>query len=254
MSSPLAPPRSATVPGRAIATLVVVAAALVVAFVVGPPLIPGGYGDEAQLATAVRGAFVGYWNSGGPDLTPDLARIVDYWFTYHLAKVALAALLLVVLVALGVVLHKALRGAARAVSIAVLALVGLTALTAVLANAQGLATPFGSLFPLLVDGPPDAPLAAVLEQARQGLTDGATPPALRVMIDEFAGYHVAMAVMAAVVAAVLSGAGVALWTRTRLLSVFTVLVALAALVLMAANVTVAADAPPALLALLQGGW
>jgi hypothetical protein len=115
VSSPAIPSRFAAVPGRALATLGAVAAALIAAFVVAPPALAGGSGggfaDERHLTDAVRAAFVGYWRSGSADFPPGLGRIVDYWFHFHVIKAAVSAILLMVLIALGVLLWKAfLRG------------------------------------------------------------------------------------------------------------------------------------------------
>jgi hypothetical protein len=275
VNSPAVPARFAAVPGRALAALAACAAALVAAFVVGPPALVGGVVvDERGLGDAFRAAFVGYWRSGDRGLPPDLGRIVADWFQYHLVKAGVAAILLVVSVALGVLVWRAFvraGGVLRALSGVLVTALALVSLAAVMANVQGLVTPFGSLFPMLTDGAPDAELTAVLEQARQGLAGSAgagLPPALQVMIGEFSLYHVAMAVTAPIVAVLLLGASAALWRRfaaagsadrraRRVLGsygVLTVALALAAIVLAVANAGVAADSAPALLALLEGGW
>lgn len=287
MSSPAVPSRFAAVPGRTLATLGAVAAALLAAFVVAPPTLAGdgsgrGFADERHLIDAVRAAFVGYWRSGRRDFSPDLDRIVDYWFHFHLVKAAVAAILLIVLVALGVLLWKAFlrvgdRGPGKGVALAssgvLVTILALFSLAAVMANIQGVAAPFASLFPMLVDSAPDGELAETLEQVRQRLAEspgagGRTPPALEVVISGFSHYHVAMAVIASIVAVVLIGTSVVLWKkfagtgssdrRTRRVvgsfGVFTVLLSLATIVLVVANATTAADRGPALLALFEGGW
>lgn len=287
MSSPAVPSRFAAAPGRALATLVAVAASLVAAFVVAPPVLAGGgsaggFADERHLIDAVRAAFVGYWRSGSRDLTPDLDRIVDYWFQFHLVKAATAAILLIVLVVLGVLIWKAFvrggglrtgKGAAQASSGVLVTILALVSSAALMANVQGAATPFASLFPMLTDGAPDAELAATLDQARQRLAEspgvgGRTPPALEVMISGFSWYHVAMVVIASIVAVVLIGTSVVLWTRFARMGtsdgrerrvvgsfgVLAVVLSLAVIVLVVANATTAADRGPALLALLEGGW
>jgi hypothetical protein len=260
-------------PGRATAALAVVAAGLVAAFVAAPPAILGGvFSDEQRLTGAFREAFVGYWRTGRAGLPPDLDRIVADWSGYHLAKVVVAVVLLGVSVALAVLVGRAFvrsGGAVRALCGGPVAGLALASLAAVMANAQGLLVPFGSLFPLLVEGATDDDLAAVLEPARQqlaGTATGPTPPALPVMISEFSRYHVAMAVIAAVVALVLVGASARRWRgfavsrdrRARRVQawwgVLTTSVALAAIVLAVANAGVAADPVPGLLGLLRGGW
>ncbi|MFC0039663.1 hypothetical protein [Actinomadura rayongensis] len=248
------------------------AAALVVAFVVAPRWLAGGeFGGQSDLAAALREAFTGYWDAGGRNLPPDLQRVVDYWFRYHVAKGLIAALLLVVLVALGRVIWTAFRRAdgtgrrtalaATGVSVGLLAAV---ALVAVLANVQGAAAPFSSLLPMLTGGH-DAGLAGALAQIRgqlAGAPDGRTPP-LDAMVGDFARYHLVMAVLAAVVAVVLLAVGVVLaraFARSRgrrghgVAGGLAVLGAVAFAVVAVANTGTAAHPAPALLAFFQGGW
>jgi hypothetical protein len=287
MSSPAVPSRFAAAPGRALTALVAVAAALVAAFVAAPPVLAGGgsaggFADEAHLTDAVRAAFVGYWRSGRADLTPDLDRIVDYWFGFHLVKAATSAILLVVLGALGVLLWRAFvrgggfrtgKGAAQALSGVLVTILALVSSAALMANVQGAATPFASLFPMLTDSAPDGALAVTLEQVKQQLAEspgagGRTAPAVEVLISEFSRYHVAMAVIASIVAVVLIGTSVVLWKRfaatpsaagrmRRVVAsygVVTVVLSLVTIVLVVANATTAADRGPAILALFEGGW
>ncbi|GAA4253275.1 hypothetical protein [Dactylosporangium darangshiense] len=249
------------------------AVALVAAFFVAPnALAGGGYADADRLTAAVRGAFVGYWRSGDRDLSPDLQALVDYWFRYHLAKGAIAALLLVVLGMLGVRLWRAfarsggVRFAAAGAAVTALAVL---ALATVMANAQGAVAPFASLLPMVVDGPGDAALGDALAQVRERLgADDRSAPAVDVMIVDFARYHEAMVVIAAVVAAALAAASVLLWRRfvavapaerraRHVLGAFGALsavLALAVVTVVVANTTVAADPAPALLAFFNGGW
>jgi hypothetical protein len=138
-----------------------------------------------------------------------------------------------------------------------------------MANAQGAVAPFASLLPMLVDRPADGPLADTLGQVRQRLGAGdRTAPAVDVMVRDFARYHEAMVVIAAVVAIALAAGGVLLWRRfsatapaqrraRAVLGAFGGLAAALALAVVAvvvANTTVAADPAPALLALFNGGW
>jgi hypothetical protein len=285
MSISTVPRRPAGVPGRALAALTALTAALVAAFVAAPSALlargpDSGLGDEQHLTDAFRSAFVGYWRSGGPGLTPDLQQIVEYWQRYHLAKAVIAAVALVVLVALGRLLWTAfLRadGGPRRIGLAaagsLAAVLALVPVVAVLANLQGVMAPYASLFPMLVDGAPGGgELAGVLDQARQQLAGAQTPgtrvsPALDVMVGELGWYHVVMAVLAPIVALALIGLSVLAWRRfaatradgrtRRLLGVsgaVAALVALPFLLLTAANVSVAADPAPATLALLEGSF
>jgi lysylphosphatidylglycerol synthetase-like protein (DUF2156 family) len=286
LHSPAFPSRSAGVSGRAIALLAALAAAFAAALVVAPDALAagrpgGGFGDERSLSAALRKPFVEYWSSGDRDFSPGLESVVDYWFRYHVAKAALAAILLIVLVALGVLLWRAfVRGgglgavgrAALASAGVVVTMLALLSLVTVMANVQGAVAPFASLLPMLTVGPADPELGETLDQVRQRLADsprggGQTPPALDVMISDFARYHVALAVIAAIVAAVLIGISVVLWKRfartrsperrtRRVLGSFGVLfvlLSLAIIVIGVTNTTTAADPAPALSAFFAGG-
>jgi hypothetical protein len=287
----VSPIRSAGVPGRALAALVTLVAGLVVAFVVAPPRLAatgstGDLADEDHLIAAFRAAVVEYWRSGSRDYPPDLQRVVDYWFRFHLVKGGIAALLLIVLVALGVLLWRTFlradglgKGSRVALASAGTAvpMLALFALAVVMANIQGALAPFASLLPMLTDDAPDGTpagsVAGTLAQARQQLagshrTGGYTPPALDAMVSDFAWYHVAMAVIATVVAVALLGLSVMFWRgfarvgstdrRTRRVlawfGVFSAVSALIAAVIVVANAGTATDPAPALLALFNGGF
>lgn len=287
MRSHTAPPRPVVTFGCALATLVTLAMALVAAFVVAPGALvasrsDGGLLEEGNVVQAVRAAFVEYWASGDRGFPPGLERVVDYWFRYHVAKAVIAAILLVVLSALGVLLCQAFlratglglgRRVALASAGALVSLQALFSLLVLMANVQGAAAPFASLLPMLTAGPRDAELTVTLDQVRQRLADfpGAgyqNPPALEVMVSEFSSYHVALALLAAIVAVAFVGICVMLskgFARTgssdgrtrRLLGSFGVLSTLFLLVLIVlgvANATTAADPAPALLAFFEGGW
>ncbi|WP_083819717.1 hypothetical protein [Pseudofrankia inefficax] len=276
-------PRSSAGPagtsGRGLLALALCAAALVGAFVVAPSRLAAGGGDgdlvhHHQLVAAVHSGFVEYWRTGNRRLSPHLARVVDYWYRYHLVKGLISALLLAVLIVLTSGLWRSFLTAGATARRAGLASAGvltaalaLLALAAVMANIQGAAAPFSSLVPMLREGGTDPALAGTLDQATRQLADsrpGArTAPALQVMTAGFAGYHVALAVVAAVVAAAFLTVSVLLWRRapadrtarrlTRAFGVLTAVLTLALLVLVAANVTTAAHSAPALLDALNGG-
>jgi hypothetical protein len=287
MRSHPAPLRSVVISGRALAKLVALAVALVAAFVVAPRTLAasgsgGGFVEERNVIEAIRGAFVEYWASGDIGFPPGLERVVDYWFRYHVAKAVIAAILLVVLSALGVLLCRAFlraagiglgRRVALASACAVVSVLVLFSLLVVMANIQGAVAPFASLVPMLAVGPMDAELANTLDQVRQRLADFSSaghqnPPALEVMVSEFSQFHVALVVLAAIVAVVFVGMSVVLWkgfartgsseVRTRfLLGSFGVLLGLflvVVTVLAVANATTAQDPAPALLAFFEGGW
>jgi hypothetical protein len=281
-----APSRSAGVPGRALATLVALAAVLAAAFVVAPPRLAasgpaGDLADRGHLVATFRTAVVGYWRSGERNYPPALQRVVDYWLRFHLVKGGIAALLLIVLVALAVLLWRtSLRAdglgmgsrAALVSAGAAVPLLALFALAVVMANIQGAVAPFASLLPLLIGGTPDAGLAGSLAQARQQLagshrTSGYTPPALDAMVSDFARYHAALAVVAAVMVVALLSLSAVFWRsfarvgpadrRTRRVlgwfGVFSALSSLIVAVVLVANTGTATDPAPAFLAFLNGG-
>ncbi|MBP2705884.1 hypothetical protein JOL79_18925 [Microbispora sp. RL4-1S] len=267
--------------------LVALAVFLVAAFVVAPRTLAairpsGGYAGQRDLIEALREAFVDYWSSGNRDFSPGLERVVDYWFRYHVAKGAIAAILLIVLVVLGVLFWTAFlrdsglrpgRRAALASAGVLVTVLAVFSLVVVMANVQGAVAPFASLLPMLPVAASDGKLADTLDQVRQRLAHpmsagDRTLPALDVMISDFSRYHVAMAVVAAIVAVVLIGLSAVWWKRfartrssdrrtRRVLASFGVLSALLSLVVVViavANTTTAADPAPALLAFFEGGW
>ncbi|MGW8761071.1 hypothetical protein ACWGN5_01085 [Streptomyces sp. NPDC055815] len=282
-----APSRPAALHGRALAALVGAVLALAAAFVLAPrPLAATGpaddFGEAGELTGAFREAFVAYWRAGERHYPPDLDRIVDYWSRYHVVKGVIAAMLLFVLIALGVLLWKAFLkaeglGAAKRLSLAaggvLTTLLALLSLAAVMANVQGAAAPFASLLPMLPTGAAEGELAGVLAQVggRLAVTPSAgdqDPPALDAMVGDFARYHEAMAVIAATVAVGLVVLSALSWKRFRRTAptdrrtrrtlgsfgVLWALVALFAVVVAVANTTTAADPRPALLAFFEGGW
>jgi len=223
------------------AGLVTMAVLLSVAFFLAPPLLlgPDRLGDFAR-------AFVAYWSSGGPDYPPDLQHLVDHQFHYHLVRVVIALPLLAVLVTQAVLLRRfRLPIAALALAAAVL----------LIANVQGAVSPFGTLLPTLTSGPADAGLSAAVAQIRDQVHNGPMSPALHVMLDEYVRWHVVKGALAGVLAAVLIVLSVVAWRRRRRwLSLITAGLALAALVVVAANVTTVANPHPGFLLLLQGSW
>jgi hypothetical protein len=272
--------RPAGVSARGLAVLVAVAGALVAAFFLAPSRLAasgsdGGLADRHTFVEAVRKGFVGYWSSGDPDLSPDMERVVDYWFRYHVVKAVIAAILLVVLIAIGLRLWKAFRragGLAIAAAGVLVTTLGILALVTVMANVQGAVAPFTSLVPMLVGGSAHGRLADSLDQVRQRLRDsasarGQTPPTLDVMLSDFSRYHAAMAVIAAAVAVVLIGTSVILWRRFATTAssdrrmryafwsfgVVTALLSLVVIVVAVANTGTAADPAPAFAAFLGDG-
>lgn len=285
MQSPAILSRSPAVSGRVLAVLVALTVALIGAFVVAPRTLAaggsgGGFADERSLAVAVRAGFVEYWNSGDRGLSPGLERVVEYWFRYHAAKAGIAALLLIVLVALGVLLWKGFlradgsgkgRRAALGSGGVLSTVFAVLALAMVMANVQGAIAPFASLLPMVTDGASGGVLTGTLDQVKQQLTSragGQSRPALDVIISDFARYHVALAGIAAIVAVAFIAMSVLIWTRyartessdrrtRRVLGrfgAFSALMSLAVIAVAVANTTTAADPVPALLAFFDGGW
>jgi hypothetical protein len=262
---------------KKIAALTTLTAALVVAFVLAPATLAATASttdltSQGRLIAAFRTAFVAYWQSGDRAFTPGLQRVVDYWFRYHIAKGVLAAAVLVVLVALGVLIWQAFtrtRGlravalAAGGVSATALAVVSLAA---VMANVHGTAAPFGSLLPMLFGGSGEP--TGTLTQVRQQLDDGQHPAALQAITSDYVRFHAVMAIEGAVVVVVLIALSVLLWrqfTRTDRAGrraryvlagygVFTPLLTLTLAVVVAANAATAAHPVPGLKGFLAGGW
>ena len=149
----------------------------------------------------------------------------------------------------------------------------LFALAVVMANIQGAVAPLSSALSMLSLGTPSGQLTSAVDQVRQNLSDyssaGGHPlPATKVMVDDFGRYHAVMVGIAATVAISFAVMSIALWrrfTRTaaadrrvrRALAVLGVLAALMSLsvcVVTVANISVATNPAPALLAFFQGGW
>ncbi|MEE1772477.1 hypothetical protein PUR34_31030 [Streptomyces sp. JV185] len=273
---------------RVCAGLVALAVLLVPAFVIAPrPLAAsisgGGFDDRGELVDSFSESFVAYWRSGERNFSPDLERIADYWSHYHAVKAVIAALLLIVFIALGVLLWKAFlqagglgagSRAALASAGAVVTALALFALAAVMANVQGATAPFSSLLPMLPIHASHGELADTLHQVGQGLADypdgtgDRTPSALEAMVGDFARYHAVIAVAGTVVAVVLAGMCVASWRRSartgvsdgrtrrvfRSFGIVSGLLSAAVVVVAVANTATTADPAPALLAFFEGGW
>ncbi|MFE2351642.1 hypothetical protein [Kitasatospora cineracea] len=227
-------------PRRRDAGLLAAAVLLAAAFFLAPPLlVPGGSGDFPH-------EFLAYWSSGRRAFPPGLQHLVDRQFHDHLVRVLLTVPLLAVLVALAVRLRRfrLLFGALALVAAALL-----------VENVQGAVSPFGTLLPLLASGLAKPDRVALLAQVRDQLGHDPVSPALRVMLDEYVRWHMVKAVLCGLLASVLLGLSVAVWRRRhRWHCLLTALLAAAALVVVAANVTTVADPDPGLMSLLQGDW
>ncbi|MEU3011432.1 hypothetical protein [Nocardia asteroides] len=254
---------------------------LVVAFVLAPGPVAAqgagvGIGGAGELRAALQEAFVGYWGTGVREFSPALADVVDYWFWYHVAKAVVAVALLLALALLGSVAWRSFRQAAGRSPGFRIALgfagsvtlgAGLVALVAVMVNVQGAVAPYSSVLPMVMEGAVGEELSGVLGQVDRELASAqGWSPAVEVMVEDFSLYHLAMVVIAGLVALGSLGAGVALWraragfAELRLRRVVTgsavVAVGLGVLfgVVAAANATTVADPAPALHAVFDGGW
>lgn len=234
------PPSNTTTARRRDIGLATVAVLLAVAYFLAPPLLFPGNSDDFPRA------FVAYWSSGGGrDFPPDLQHLVDHQFRYHLVRVVVALLLLAVLVTLAVRLRR-LRLPVGALALAAAVLL--------IANVQGAVSPFGTLLPTLASGPAAPDLAAALTQVRNQVQNGTMSPALDVMLDQYVRWHVWKGALAGLVAAVLIALSVVTWRqRRRWVSVLIAVLALAALVVVLANVITVASPHPGFLLLLEGG-
>ncbi|NED88414.1 hypothetical protein G3I76_51115 [Streptomyces sp. SID11233] len=279
------PSRTAGVPVRAVTVLAALAAALVPAFVLAPgpvagSLSGGGYGGRRELEDRLSASFADYWAAGERSFPPGLRGVVDYWSRYHLVKAVVAALLLAVLVALGLLLRKAYlraggltagRQAALASAGAAVTALALFSLAMVMANVQGAVAPFSSLMSMLPLHAPHGVPAGTLDGIRRELAaypDGPIPPPVEVMVSDFGRYHAVLAVAATAVALCAAAISAVSWRRfaatapsdrrtRRLLrssGLLWTLTAAAVAVIAVANTATTADPAPALLAFFEGGW
>lgn len=226
------PPRSPGFSGRAVAVLAAFAAVLLPAVFLAPQSLAansseGSFVHQHNLIKAVNEAFVGYWDSGDRDFTPGMQRVVDYWFRFHAIKAGISIVLLIVLVSLSRQIWRAyIRGGesrrARRIGLAssgVLTLIlTMLALVLVVVNIQGAAAPYTSVLSLMPVGAPHGQLAGTLTQVRQRLADSQetghrTPPAIDVMISDFARYHEAVVVMSVILTIAFIGLSFMLWKR-----------------------------------------
>ncbi|WP_329377686.1 hypothetical protein OG625_07910 [Streptomyces sp. NBC_01351] len=286
MRRPISPSRSAVFPTRAVAVLTALAGALGAALVFAPGILAtrgrnSDLADRRNLVDDLRDAFIGYWHSGKEQYSPDLERVVDYWFRYNVVKGVIATVLLIVLVALGSLLWKTfLRdgGPERVRRVALVSagvsVVGfaLFALWTAVASLQGAAAPFASILPLL-GGASHGALADTVDQIKQHLTDSTgrseqARPALEGIVSDYVRFHVVREIAAVPIALVFMGASVVLWkkyarkgstdrrTRRVLVSfaVSSTVLSLFFILIFAVNRATAADPDPGLLNFFNGSW
>lgn len=275
-SVPLSPRTLA--PRRQIGLLTALTGAVLVALFVLPNALARSYVNVGNVGEVVRRGFVVYWRSGSQNPPGELEDAITFWFRFHLVKAGVAALLLAVVVALGVVLWRRSRqradgrtGSRLALGLSQtpVALIGLFALVVLLANLQGAAAPFASLFPMLTSGGGGTELGTTLTQVQDQLVaypGGAHAPALTRMVDDLTTYHVVFAALTGVLALALAGTSVVVWRRLRTASdarsrrtikvtgTASALLAALVLVVVLANISTATHSPEALAALFAGGW
>lgn len=213
-------------------------AVLGIAFVFAPAYLAGGhyggYGDNARLVQSMRNAFIDYSSSGSAALPDNLETVVDYWARYHVAKAVIAALALLVLCLvcrrlwasyqgksyhgtsyLGRQAHGRGRTAAYVVAGLAASLGTIAAAALLMANIQGAIAPLSSAVSLL-PAQRDSSLEAAVDAVRHGIaTPGASPVADHLVAD-FARYHLVVAVLSALFAALLGVLAVRLWRGRRL--------------------------------------
>lgn len=232
---------------------------------------PGGYPDVTELSHQMGAAFVRYWHTGAAS---DLSGPVEYWARFHILKAILAALLLVVLIPLGVRLWTAYAGAVRrgrrlllGVAGVVHAAVTVLALLVLVANIQGAVAPLSSALGLMPMTNPDPALAEALTQVRHGLATGQQSAALDALVQDYARYHAALAVVGTAVTLILLTVAVRMWRRRAQLArserrprrvlltgaVGVLLLAAFFAVTTAANLSTVAHPAPALLGFFNGG-
>lgn len=185
-----------------------------------------GLSGESALVAASGSAFVRSGVTGAGVGAGELDELVGLWREFHLVKAGLAALLVLTLGTLAVELSGEARRAgepptrwsARAAYGGVLAWM-LAALTIGLANLQGAVAPLASVASLLPTAHPSGEVAAVLAELREAVQVDPTSPAgvAGDLLDDFAWYHAAFAVLGAVAGVVLISlalrAGVDGWRR-----------------------------------------
>ncbi|MGC5249267.1 hypothetical protein ACPXB3_20345 [Gordonia sp. DT219] len=189
------------------------------------PLAGLGGGRPADMSAATADAVVDFWTHGIAQLPDDLAALVDYWQRFHIVKAVLAAALLVVAVRLTIDLYRGGRRTPTApdgsgrhlVRATPAAVVAALALTIVAANLQGVVAPLSTLIPLATYAG-DPRISAISEQAYAQLTPpGGTVPSapLSVLVDDFALYHKAFAVISAVLVVAFGGWAVGIAAAAR---------------------------------------
>lgn len=170
--------------------------------------------------------FPPYLLGSGADYPPGLQSLVDDWSRYHLVKAVFAGLLVVLALYLG---HRALA---------------LIPAVLLIANVQGLLAPLSSAFSLLGGrvAESDGALAVALGRMRLELRGGEWSPPVGAVVDDFAWYHLVLAIMAGMLTIVVLAFAVRDWRRDRRgWALATLVVAVGAGVVAAANISTALE-------------
>ncbi len=258
-----------------------------IAFVFAPAYLAGGqyggYGDNARLVQSMRVAFIDYSSSGSATLPDSLETVVEYWARYHVAKAVISALALLVLCSACRRLWASYQGTSyqgrradgrgRTVAYVVAGLAAslgtISAAALLMANIQGAIAPLSSAVSLL-PAQRDSSLAAAVDAVRHGIATPGASPVTDHLVADFARYHVVVAVLSAVFAALLGVLAVRLWRGHRpglngvgalsystrsatATAAATLTVAAAVLVLCVANVSSALEPARALSLFFAGG-
>ncbi|GEE02316.1 hypothetical protein nbrc107696_27620 [Gordonia spumicola] len=231
-------------PSDRIDALAAVAAVATVAVFAAPAYLAGATSTQRDdLPGAAGDAFAAFWSGS----TTALDELASYWTRFHAAKAVLATILLIAAIVLTRALAQRLgartgrvAGADVALGTGLIVSSSLTALAAlvVMANIQGAFVPRSSLLSAV---PPGA----------------AHPTDTSSMVDDFGRYHLVMAIVAGLAAAVTATALAIGWRRrpreprravivSRAYLSAMALATLAALVVFAANVSTAVDPTTAL--------
>ncbi|MBJ7291400.1 hypothetical protein, partial [Williamsia sp.] len=187
------------------------------AFVVAPVWLAGGghgggFFGSAALSRSVGDEFVAFWHTSDQSLPAGMDDLVQYWMRYHVAKAALAGLLLIALAVLAARLWRpsvdstipARRRRMAGVAGATATAGGFGAALLLMANVQGAVAPLSSLLSLVPSASDDPAVGQVQAQLTQQLRAGSGPhPALAHMVDDFGTYHAVLAASALVLACVM---------------------------------------------------
>ncbi|MEP9394274.1 hypothetical protein ABLE94_18740 [Gordonia sp. VNK1] len=200
-------------------TTALIAATVVVgicAFAVPAAMVAGGDLAPGRAAASTTTAVAEYWHSGQSAPTPELAHMVAQWQHFHAAKAVLAVALLALSLMLSVRLYRRWRSHSpsrwSAVGAGGAALTASLATVVLVANIQGTLAPLSSVLSFLPSG--NGAVRPVGDALGGYPASGDAHPALTVLVDDFARYHVVVAVAAALLTVVLLAVGAYLIRRS----------------------------------------